>query len=81
MQGATDKRLDFGDIECGVNVAKGGRKLETDCGRADYFSNWKGADEAGRELTGFGLEGQVLGREPQTLSLATMWLLRACLSV
>ena len=32
MQGPTNERLDFGYMECGVNAAKGGRKLETDGG-------------------------------------------------
>ena len=80
VQGATDERLDLGDMECGVNAAKGGRKLEMDCGGADNSSNWKGADQAGESLRDLVLRVRSLVESRRSLvesrmSLAITWCL------
>ena len=70
MQGTTNKWLDTGNVEGGVDAAEGARQFETNSGGTDDSGDGKRSDEAGREFTGLGLEGKVLGGEPHLLPLA-----------
>lgn len=47
VQGTGHERLDLGDVEGGVNTAKGRGELETDSSGAKDFSNGEGPNETG----------------------------------